>query len=272
MNEIETPDTPETPETPEETPVVPKKRRARFHFSWKRFLCVMSILIGLLIIMYGALFAYLDYSNALPITQVKVIGTYQYVTEQDIQKTANPFLTGKGLFSFSEWQTEKALEALPGVKSASVWRTYPGTVRIILREKSAAARLPSGELLATDDTTFVINNLAGAQNLPLLNGDVQYTKQMLEMYDSVAPIFAEDDLTVTGLGLAENGDWSIQLDQQFWVILGKRHLQDRVVDFLTDYPALKATAAPGQQLSKVDLRYKHGFTASWQKAAVSATS
>ena len=260
-----------TPPAAEE-PVAPIKRRSRFHFSWKRFLAVLGILVSLLLIVYGALFYYFDYSNLFPITQVRVIGTYQYVNEQDIQKTVNPFLTGKGLFSFSEWQTEKALEELPGVKSASIWRIYPGTIRIILREKSAAARLQSGELLATDGTTFVINNLAGAQSLPLLSGNVDYAKQMLEMYDSINPIFAEANLTVTGLGLTENGDWSIQINHQFWIILGKSHLQDRVVDFLTDYPALEATATAGQQLSKVDLRYMHGFTASWQKTALSAST
>ena len=213
------------------------------------------------------MFFYLDQSNALPIKQVKVIGSYQYVDEQDIQKTVNPFLLGKGLFAFSEWQAEKALEQLPGVQDASVWRIYPGTIRIILREKSAVARLPDGRLLASDGSTFSITNLSGSETLPLLSGQIFYTKQMLAMYDSITPVFAAENMQVTGLGLAENGDWSIQLNHQFWIMLGKRHIQDRVVDFLTDYPALIASAAPGQQLSQVDLRYVHGFTASWQQTA-----
>jgi cell division septal protein FtsQ len=260
---------PETVDTP--TPEIPQPRR-HFHFSWTRFLSVLGILLGILIIVYSALFAYLDYNNSLPITQVNVIGTYRYVNEQDVQKTLNPFLAGKGLFAFSEWKAEDALEQLPGIKSASLWRIYPGTVRIILREKSAAARLPDGELLATDGSTFMINNPKGAADLPLLNGNSQYAKTMLDMYNSINPIFSSQNLTITGLGLAENGDWSIQLNHQFWVILGKRHIQDRVIDFLTDYPALLSSANPGQQLTNVDLRYTHGFTASWQKTAVSAST
>jgi cell division protein FtsQ len=184
----------------------------------------MSILVGILAIAYAAFFGYFAYTNALPITQVKVIGTYQYVNEQDIQKTVNPFLAGKGLFAFPEWQAEQALEKLPGVQDASLWRIYPGTVKIILREKSAVARLENGELLATDGSHFMINNLPGAQNLPLLNGKIIYAKQMLAMYNSITPVFATANMNVTGLGLAENGDWSIQINQQFWIILGKRHL------------------------------------------------
>jgi cell division protein FtsQ len=184
----------------------------------------------------------------------------------------NPFLAGKGLFAFPEWQAEQALEKLPGVQDASLWRIYPGTVKIILREKSAVARLENGELLATDGSHFMINNLPGAQNLPLLNGKIIYAKQMLAMYNSITPVFATANMNVTGLGLAENGDWSIQINQQFWIILGKRHLQDRVVDFLTDYPALIASAAPGQQLRTVDLRYVHGFTASWQQTQANASN
>ncbi|MCX7123471.1 MAG: FtsQ-type POTRA domain-containing protein [Gammaproteobacteria bacterium] len=271
-NEILPPDSEESAEVVE-TPLPKKKKHfLPFHFSWKRFFCVMGFLIGFLLIAYTMLFFYLDYNNALPIKQVKVIGTYQYVNEQAIQKTVNPFLAGKGLFSFSEFQAENALKSLPGVESASLWRIYPGTVRIILREKSAAARLPSGALLASDGSTFVINNLAGAQNLPLLNGNVQYAKQMLEFSNSITPVFAEENLTVTGLSLAENGGWSVQINHQFWITLGKDHLQDRVVDFLTDYPVLIANTPAGQQLSTVDLRYTHGFTASWQKTVVSASN
>ncbi len=263
--------TPPEAESQEELSPPPPPKKRRVHFSWLRFLIVLGTLLSLLLIIYGCFFAYFAYTNSLPIQQVKVIGTYQYVNEEAIQKTVNPFLLGKGLFSFPEWQTEKALEQLPGVADASIWRIYPDTIRIILREKSAAARFPDGELLATDGSTFKIDNLAGAQNLPLLSGQVQYAKQMLAMYDSVSPIFATLNLNVTGLGLAENGDWSVQVNDQTWIVLGKSDLQNRVINFLTDYPVLMKSAPEGQTLANVDLRYTHGFTASWQKVLTSAS-
>ena len=267
----ETPDSAEAVEEVEvPQPAAPKRRRKIF--SFKKLLVTAVILLGLLLIAWAGIFAYFDSTNKFAIKTVKVIGIYQYVNEADIQSTLQPFLIGKGLFAFSEFQAEKALEQIPGVATASIWRVPPGKIKVIMRERSAVARRSDAILVSSDGVSFPTTSTTNAANLPLLIGDPLYSKQMIEMLQSLPPVFAPIGATVTGLGLASNGDWRVQLNNQFWITLGKSDLTDRVRNFLAAYPIMMKAAAPGATLNAVDLRYAHGFTASWTAAVTAATT
>lgn len=248
----------------EEAPTpLPSPRRRNPFFSFKKLFLTFLILIILGAIVWGCTFFYFVHTNKFPIETVKVIGKYQYVQETDIQNTLMPFVNGKGLFAFSEWEAEAALEKLPGVASISIWRVPPAKIKVIIRERSAIARFNNGSLLSQNGVIFQTTNPAGANNLPLLNGDAQYAKEMLEMLESLEPVFATMNAPVTGLGLAQNGDWSVQINNQFWVMLGKNDLQNRVTDFINAYPILMQSNTNNATLTYVDLRYNHGFSAIW---------
>ncbi len=235
--------------------------------SQKKILLASGLTLLLIAIAWMGVYVYFGKTNQFPITHVKVIGEYQYVKEADIVGTLQPYLIGKGLFAFSELQAESALERIPGVASASIWRIPPSKLKVIIRERSAIALFTNGNLLSNDGVLFTTTNPAGASNLPLLNGPPQYAKDMLEMLQSLEPIFSTINATVTGLGLSENGDWSVQINNQTWIMLGKNDLEDRVLNFLTAYPILMQTAQNGAILAYVDLRYSHGFSASWSGSA-----
>lgn len=240
----------------------PTPKRKSF-FSFKKLFYTFLILIILGSIGWAGTFFYFSYTNKFPIKTVKVIGKYQYVKEADIQNILLPYINGKGLFAFSELEAEKALEQVPGVASASIWRVPPAKIKVIVRERSAIARFPDGSLLSQSGVVFQTNNPTGANTLPLLNGDHLYAKQMLKMLESLEPVFETINAQVTGLGIAQNGDWSVQLNNQFWIMMGKNDLQTRVADLINIYPTLLQSNTNGATLTYVDLRYNHGFSAIW---------
>lgn len=237
-------------------------------FSFTRLGVVIAVLVALLGIAYALFFAYAASTNQFPIQTVKVMGSYQYAKDEDIQKTLLPFVTNTGLYAFDELNAEKALEALPGIQYASIWRMPPHQVRVILREKPAIARLTDGTLLAQDSSRFTVPAEADTTNLPVIVGDPRYLKSMLLMIESLKPVFDYDALTVSGLGLGTNGDWSVQLNHQFWLIMGKDQLPERVANFLNVYPILLQNAPnPGQTPLRIDLRYTGGMAVLWKSAS-----
>ncbi len=255
-----------------EAPDLPPPPKRKSFFSFKKMLVTLGVLIALFALVWGGLFAYFDYTNQFPIKSVKVIGLYQFVNETQIEHSLNPFLRGKGLFSFSETDATAALAEIPGVASVSIWRIPPSKLKVIIRERSAVARFGDNQLFSSDGVPFNTSNpTAAVAQLPLLKGNPAYAKQMLEMLQSVQPIFASINTSVSGLGLADNGDWSIQINNQTWIMLGKNDLPDRVQNFIMAYPALIKAAPPGASLSYVDLRYAHGFSAGWAGATPSAS-
>lgn len=235
----------------------------------KKALFINALFFLFLGLSYLSLFIYFDYTNQLPIKSIKIIGSYEYVKEESIQKTLTPFILKKGLFAFEELQAEKALEKLPGVQSASIWRLPPDKIRVIIREKSAIARLVNGALLAADGSYFEVAHPQGTENLPVIAGNPRYIKQMLAMMQSLQPIFNYDGLTISGMGLSENGDWSVQINHEAWLILGKKDLPQRVANFLMVYPVLIKNAPPGETPLKIDLRYPNGMAVSWQNIPLS---
>lgn len=230
------------------------RRRARIY---------LSILLAAIIILGTAfhfIWSYLSEPGKYPINKVEVMGTYQYVKSGDIQVALVPYVQ-KGLFGMPELQAEHALEQIPGVADASIWRVYPDKIRVVVREKAAIAVL-NNQLLAADGTMFPPGNTIPA-DLPVLQGDPTYVKQMLAMLEGLTPVFNAANLTVTGFGLLPNGDWQVEVDHQTWITLGKDDLADRVANFLNAYPTLIKNAPAGQVPSNIDLRYSHGFTVVW---------
>lgn len=253
-------------ESPAPKMVKPAKKKKRF--SFKKFCAIFVILILLLGLCWSGLFFYFSYTNQFPIKKVSVFGVYQYVEEQDVETALKPYITGKGMFAFSERQAERTLKQLPGVADVTIWRIFPAQIKVVIQEHNAIARFGNGSLLASDGSIFITNNQPdGMKNLPLLQGSPRYAKDMLEMLESLKPVFANMNENVTGLGLAENGDWSVQINNQTWIMLGKNDLQNRLLNFLNAYPVLMKTAAPGATLSYVDLRYNRGFAAAWTGGA-----
>jgi cell division protein FtsQ len=234
------------------------RRRAKIYLS--------VLFAGLIIFgsIYHFVWNYFSEPGKYPISKVEVMGTYQYVKSGDIQVALIPYVQ-KGLFGMPELAAEEALEQIPGVEDASIWRVYPDKIRVVVREKAAIAEL-NNQLLAADGSMFPPTINAAKANVPVLKGNPQYVKQMLAMLESITPVFGDANLTVTGFGLLPNGDWQVEVNHQVWITLGKKDLVNRVANFLNIYPTLIKNAPPGAVLTSVDLRYAHGFSAVWSSA------
>jgi cell division protein FtsQ len=214
---------------------------------------------------YHFIWNYLSTPGMYPIEKVEVMGTYQYVKSGDIQVALIPYVQ-KGLFGMPELEAERAIEQIPGVQDASIWRVYPNKIRVVVREKTAIAEL-NNQLLAADGSMFPPNDDSTAlTDVPMLQGDINYVKPMLAMLESLTPVFNELNLNVTGFGLLPNGDWQVEINHQTWIVLGKNDLVNRVGNFLNTYPTLMKNAPPGQVPTNIDLRYPHGFTVVWAPA------
>ncbi|NCX94619.1 MAG: FtsQ-type POTRA domain-containing protein, partial [Gammaproteobacteria bacterium] len=77
-----------------------------------------ALFLILTILSLGAWY-YIHLPTVLPIHNVKVIGNYQYVTQEQLRNAVLPDVA-RGFFNVNVLHSEQALVALPGVASASV--------------------------------------------------------------------------------------------------------------------------------------------------------
>jgi cell division protein FtsQ len=235
----------------------------RFHQRLKIYI-VIIVLFGL--IAGGILgWRYIHQPQVLPIRTVKVEGQYQYVSADALKLTLLPYVQA-GFFNINIPSAQNALLSIPGVKTASIRRVFPDTVKISITEQNAIARWAAGGLLADDGTVFTprLVDFGGFSNKPLFSGQTSDIPDLLNMYSQLNTLLAPYGLTITALSVDPTGDWQFKVNTGFTVELGSQDMISRLQGFLLGYKALLASQ-PGNSIQSVDLRYRSGFAVKWQQ-------
>lgn len=103
----------------------------------RRLRVIVSVLVGAVLVLaaWGA-----TRSPLLDVDQIAVVGAPQ--TGAPAVVKAGRLHRGDAMFDIDETAVERRLRALPWVRSAAVRKEWPGTLRVQVRERTAAAVLP----------------------------------------------------------------------------------------------------------------------------------
>lgn len=111
-------------------------------------------------------------SGVVSLDKLAVEGRYR--TSREALRHALQIKKGDSLFASDPWSIKRRLEALPWVRTASVERRFPGTLRVTLVERNAIARFrDKGGLVLVDETGAIIAAAPDKEheNLILLAGE-----------------------------------------------------------------------------------------------------
>ena len=111
----------------------------------------------------------LTQSPVLDVGSIEVRGASR--TEQAEARTASGIALGSPMVSLDAPAVERRLEALPWVEQASVSRSWPGTVRIALVERTPVAVVGEGSAAVEVDEAGRVLGLATGDALPVVAGD-----------------------------------------------------------------------------------------------------
>lgn len=114
------------------------------------------LFLTLLFVVAGGLFLWLRSSDVFAVRTVTANVT-QYVTKEDIARAVAP-VWGVSLLSLSTRAIEEALESLPYVYEARVYRAFPHRLEVRVTERSPVARLHTereGIWLVAEDGTLL---------------------------------------------------------------------------------------------------------------------
>lgn len=160
---------------------------------------------------------------AFAIRRIVVQGEMVHNNAITLRANVAPQLVGN-FFTIDLAQVRDAFEQVPWVRSASVRREYPGTLRVRLREHDAAAYWgpeTSATLLNGDGETFEANASDLEQDdLPRLKGPQGQSAVVLDMFRRLQPVFAPLALELTELEWTPRGGWRATFDSNAVVELG----------------------------------------------------
>jgi len=225
---------------------------------------LLVVAIGLLLAAGITKLTRLPYFN---LQKVQLEGDLQRNNVATVRANIVPRMHG-GFFNVNLNRSREVFESVPWVRKAVVRRVWPHELRVVLEEHRPAAYWHhedrEDQLVNSYGEVFDANlGDVEDEHLPTLEAPLNPTageaKTMLDMLQRLKPVLAPLG-EVDTLKLTERGSWSVELDNDATIELGRGGLEEvlaRADRFVRTLPELKRQyPAP---LAHADLRYPEGY-------------
>ncbi|EXI77702.1 MAG: Cell division protein FtsQ [Candidatus Accumulibacter appositus] len=197
----------------------------------------------------------------IPLDELRVTHELQAVQRSEIEESLQDLLRGSFLTVNLE-ALRLALEKLPWVRRAEVWRKWPARIDVTIEEHQAVAHWGEGpgELVNTYGEVFAAS-LLEEKHLPRLSGPSGSAVEVLRRHEEFARLLQPIGQQPAQVALSPRLAWALELEDGMLVELGREQakapIRMRLQRFVDYYPTLSDTRH-GRPLA-VDMRYPNGF-------------
>lgn len=226
----------------------------------------LAVVAGLLVL--AALVSVLARQPQFTIRQLTIDGDLQRNNLATVRANVLPRLAG-GFFMLNLAQARDVFETVPWVRRAVVRRVWPNELRVTLEEHRPAAYWHhedrDDQLVNTQGEVFDAN-LGDVEDMPMptlhapAHATPEQARLMLSMLHKLQPVMADMNTEIDTLRLTDRGSWTVQLDNDAIIELGRGETDELVARadrFVRTLPQLRRQyTAP---LSYADLRYPQGY-------------
>lgn len=221
----------------------------------------VGLLLLLLLVGCGVLFA----QNAAqinayinkPIRVVKMANPLQRANENSVRAALAAHLDG-GFFALDVGAIKEQLEANPWVEKAVITRVWPDTLSVAITEEIAIARWGEDRLLNQYGESFAPELAEDDLTLPLLKGPDGMERKVMEQYQVFNQMFSDTGLRVREIDLSERGSWTLRMDNDLLVSIGRSNVMERVQRLVKFYE--RHLYAEVDKVAAIDLRYNNGIS------------
>lgn len=224
----------------------------------------IAMLAGGVLLAAGAGVMVLRDPDVLPVEHIELQRNLEHVSAAELRHA----LAGKvhgNFFTLDVAQVQRALQALPWIESVAVRRVWPDRLRVEVTERAALAYWMPGGLVSTLGVRYVPDAKTYPADLPILGGPAKSEGVVAAAYNNMNQIFTPLGLRVGALTLDERRAWTVRLDNNLELVLGRGAYEDKLRRFVRHY---HRTLAPQlESVQRVDLRYPNGFAVQWKPAA-----
>lgn len=204
-----------------------------------------------------------------PLEEVAVMHELQEVRRSEVEQSLALVMRGN-FFSFNVESLRLALEQLPWVRRAEVWRKWPARVEVRIEEHQVAAYWgnTAGQLVNTYGEVFAAP-LSREQKLPRLSGPAGAAAELLRRHDEFAEIMKPIGRQPAQVALSSRLAWLLKLEDGLLVELGREQAKAPVrarLQRFVDYYATISNAGQAPPVA-VDMRYPNGFALRFSASA-----
>ena len=198
--------------------------------------------------------------RTLPTTEVALAGELDHLDSIAVQGLLQPYV-GRNFLRLPVAEIRAAMEAHPWVERAIVTRTWPDTMRVLIRQRTPVAVWGDDQLIDQRGVRFEARAPAGAL-LPRLHGPKGSEHLVLARWQRVRDSLNAVSLMPRGLSHDPRGAWHVSLHDGFTLELGREQFDQRLQRFVQIYQRALSTRV--DRIEAVDLRYTNGLAVRWR--------
>jgi cell division protein FtsQ len=226
----------------------------------------MALMAAFVVLGLGVVLRGVSRMPVFDIQAITVTGQVSHSNAVTLRANVASRISGS-FFTVDLKRVQAAFEAVPWVRRAVVQRGFPNTLRVDLQEHVAVGYWGADErsqLINSYGEVFEANvGEVDQEVLPVLDGPLEQSGDVLAMYQAIAPLFGGMELPVAQLELSGRGSWRAQLQGGAEIELGRGSVDEvaaRTQRFLKTLT--QVTSLYGRQASAVqsaDLRHENGY-------------
>jgi len=225
--------------------------------AWMKSTAVLLLMICSV----GLLMAWLDKPTTMPIKQVRIEGSLNYITHDEISQSLSQ-LVQTGYFSMDADAIIKKVTAIEWVDKAQVRRVWPDMLVLSLQEQQAVAVWNETALLNPRGDIFQPEFGAALLALPHLSGIDNDSKKLLDEQEKINRSIDSTGVSIKRLNLAEHGSWSAVMSNGIKIKAGNQRPDQKISKSLILLASLEGNLI--EQIELIDLRYPNGMAVSWK--------
>lgn len=197
----------------------------------------------------------------LPVRRVSIEGQFKYITQQSLREAVAAQVSG-GFLQVNLKAVQAAAEELPWVAQASVYRVWPDSLRIQVREQEPLARWGKDALVSVQGEIFAPAKKSFPEFLPELWGPAGSERLLTARLMAIQAQLKPLGLQVAELIMGERRDWQVKFAHGMELILGRAHSKQRLARFQQIYVRLLRLYQ--EDIRCIDMRYPNGFAVTWR--------
>ena len=240
------------------------KPAGRRKFPWKFLLS--TLLLGgcgflLAKVDYEAGYRYVVQSFSRPINSIVIEGSFELASKQKLENIVRGEISSD-FVDINLKQLKSKMEEDPWVESVNVKRVWPDSLVLEVHEEKPIARWGDEGFINKNGELVKVKGNSALASLPELYGNDEKSSDIARWYISSSHLLHDLGLTISGIEVNVQGEWSIHIDHGFDILLGSEGKQEKLEAFIRVFNAkLKSEV---KKIDSVDLRYKQALAVSWK--------
>lgn len=193
--------------------------------------------------------------------QVALVKPTEFVSARELEHFVKATLDDS-FFSLDVKEASNVLLSHPWIKSIKARKVWPNTLLVDVEEHQPWLNLNNKQLISREGVVFEPANASQFIELPLLMGQYGELEDLLSMYHFFTEQMPANEFRITKLSFNAHNGWTMWLENEIALYLGKQHLTERLERFLTVLDEMKNQQR--NQVAYIDLRYQSGVAVGWK--------